>query len=197
MTQFVFAANLLPEQRYPVVLPPPWRWWQTTVYPDDRTGFLAEEQVDDWENPKVFTLSTGPDWGEVVLRHPPTLLAVTIDEYPPIAPSNPSDWVSDVRYTVVPHQKMIVRTVWHEQPGERWFPVAFDWSRSPTCMVGQYEIFQHTVKPGEREPRWDERTQAGVRPREILQWRRTPTIRDGVEVTLPQLDPWGNLLEIE
>lgn len=171
MTRIVFRPAQLPDYRGArVSLPPPWRWWETTIHAEPGDDLFSYDQ-----HPPdgIYYFTFGDDRDRVILTDPPSVLAETVTHY-----YNPGMDGWPVRELA--RIRMTVRVVWHEQPGPQWtlprshFPAIF-----MNCVPGQYEARHYAFLRNEPTPRLDYH-QGG--PVEVLRWPLHPTIRDGQAV---------------
>lgn len=168
MTRIVFRPAQLPDYRGArVALPPPWRWWETTIHAEPGDDLFSYDQ----HPPSgVYHFTFGDDRDRVILTDPPSVLAETVTHY-----YNPG--MDGWPVTELARIRMTVLVVWHEQPGPQW--TLPRWSHFPAifmnCVPGRYEARHYAFLRNESAPP----LRGPVDTSQVLRWPLHPTIRDG------------------
>lgn len=180
----------------PVLLRPPWRWWHTRAHDNHEHGHLWEQlYTGELERPAQpqdqITLTFGRDWDTVVLTDPPSMRALTVQEWPDIARGDPQ------RSMRASRDYMEMSVVWHECPGPDWH--GGDMLRPVTCRPGDYRLDSCA---GDRHELLRQRHEQEQRrdfdhrfygPGQALQWPLRPTIRGGRRMPIDLSDLSGVL----
>ena len=171
----------------PVLLQPPWMWWETRAVPND-LGNIMQIRQESSEGPIAhgeYVVTIDRDGDEVILTDPPAMHLLQVTIY------DDRLWMESQR-TILESCYLLARVVWHEQPGPRWRPVP----GRMVCTPGEYIHDSQTQPANGRSGRCDtardyQRYEIRHPSMPLLDWPITPTIR-----TAPVLTP-NEIRELE
>jgi hypothetical protein len=120
-----------------VVLPTPWNWWRTRLYPDESGNYFRRFFSGDHD--KAAVIFGGDD---AAISNPPVMRITTILH------TGNSSFGDPLLRTVRPEAvDCTCEIVWTERPGEGWHMPGGN-----TCCPGDYTIVSDTVESGRPRP---------------------------------------------